>query len=157
MFLFSAVRCFETFFLLFGHKPLTLHWNKKNLNECRWPENHRIVDVGKWKIKPELLETHNRKGSFQNGMAYVKISSSITAVFKCPLKNYVSPKIMASLTNKNLQNISFCQETNFPDGRNKRGSLWSPLLVSTRQATLLVVQHSEIIYALSGQNAHNPV
>lgn len=65
--------------------------------------------------------------------------------------------MMASLTNKNLQNISFCQVTNFPDGRNKRGSLWSPLLVSTRQATLLVVQHSEIIYALSEQNAHNPV
>lgn len=30
----------------------------------------------KGKIKPELLETCNRKGSFQNGMAYIKRPSS---------------------------------------------------------------------------------
>lgn len=64
---------------------------------------------------------------------------------------------MASLTYKNLQNISFCQVTNFSDGRNEKGSLWSPLLLSTKQTTLLVVQHNEKIYAVSEQNAHNPV
>lgn len=64
---------------------------------------------------------------------------------------------MASLTNKNPQNILFCQVTNFSDGKNKKRPLWSPLLLSIRQATLLAVQHNEIIYAINEQNAHNPV
>lgn len=64
-----------------------------------------------------------QRGRFQNAMAYIKISSSVLSCFKVSIENYISTKIMASLTNKNLQNISFCQVTNFSDGRNKRGSL----------------------------------
>lgn len=92
VFLFSVIRCFEIFFPSDWTSAINTPLKEKNLNECRRPENHRTVDVGKWKIKPELLETRNRKGSLQNGMANIKISSSVLSCFQVSIEKLHKPQ-----------------------------------------------------------------
>lgn len=75
------------------------------------------------KLNQSCWRPTTERAAFRMAWPTLKYLPVFKAVFKCPLKNYVSPKIMASLNNKNLQNISFCQVTNFSDRRNKRGSL----------------------------------